>query len=95
MECVFFRFRLCSNVRLFQKPLQRAARFFICQSLCLEETLQAVGLLASPYISSIGENTVVVNALFGGSIGFTKDTKRNLEQRGAIFGDRPGVLNPK
>ncbi|MEH2102847.1 MAG: pentapeptide repeat-containing protein [Nostoc sp.] len=37
----------------------------------------------------------VVNAFFGESKGFTEDTKRDLESRGAIFGDRPPVLNPK
>jgi hypothetical protein len=29
-----------------------------------------------------------VNALFGGSRGLTEEMKRDLEQRGAIFGDR-------
>ncbi|MBH8564441.1 pentapeptide repeat-containing protein [Nostoc sp. CENA67] len=34
---------------------------------------------------------IVANALFGGSIGLTKDMRRDLESRGAIFGDRPPV----
>ncbi|MEH1822115.1 MAG: pentapeptide repeat-containing protein [Nostoc sp.] len=37
----------------------------------------------------------VANASFGGNIGLTEDIKRDLERRGAIFGDRPPVLNPK
>ncbi|MBU7584856.1 MAG: pentapeptide repeat-containing protein [Nostoc sp. TH1S01] len=38
---------------------------------------------------------IVANALFGGSIGLTENMKRDLERRGAIFGDRPHVLSPK
>ncbi|AUB41700.1 putative protein YjbI, containings pentapeptide repeats [Nostoc flagelliforme CCNUN1] len=36
-------------------------------------------------------STIVTNALFGGSLGLTEDMKRDLESRGAIFGDRPPV----
>ena len=41
------------------------------------------------------EDAIVVNALFGGTVGLTEDMKRDLEQRGAIFGDRPPVSTPK
>ncbi|PHJ69131.1 hypothetical protein VF14_03060 [Nostoc linckia z18] len=41
----------------------------------------------------IGAN--VVNTFFGDSIGLTDYMKHDLERRGAIFGDRPPVLNPK
>ncbi|MCC5604639.1 pentapeptide repeat-containing protein [Nostoc favosum] len=34
---------------------------------------------------------IVANALFGGSLGLTENMKRDLERRGAIFGDRPPV----
>lgn len=36
---------------------------------------------------------IVVNALFAGTVGLTDDMKRDLERRGAIFGDRPPVLS--
>jgi hypothetical protein len=41
------------------------------------------------------ENAIVANALFAESIGLTEYMKRQLEQRGAIFGDRPPVLVPR
>ena len=37
---------------------------------------------------------IVEHALFGGSVGLSEDMKRDLEQRGAIFGDRPPVPTP-
>ncbi|QKQ75620.1 pentapeptide repeat-containing protein [Nostoc sp. TCL240-02] len=40
-------------------------------------------------------NTNVVDALFGGNTGLTDYMKRDLERRGAIFGDRPPVRSPK
>jgi uncharacterized protein YjbI with pentapeptide repeats len=40
-------------------------------------------------------DAIVVNALFGGNEGLTEDMKRDLKQRGAIFGDyRSPVLTP-
>jgi uncharacterized protein YjbI with pentapeptide repeats/transcriptional regulator with XRE-family HTH domain len=38
--------------------------------------------------------TIVANAYFGRGKGLTKDMKENLKQRGAIFSNRPPVLNP-
>ncbi|MEH1788401.1 MAG: pentapeptide repeat-containing protein [Nostoc sp.] len=38
---------------------------------------------------------IFANALFVDSKGLTEDVKRDLERRGAIFSDRPPVLNPK
>lgn len=37
---------------------------------------------------------IAVNALFGETVGLTDDMKRDLERRGAIFGDRPPVPIP-
>ncbi len=34
-------------------------------------------------------DAIVVNAFFGEGKGLTEDMKHDLEQRGAIFGDRP------
>ncbi|MEH2467841.1 pentapeptide repeat-containing protein [Nostoc sp.] len=41
------------------------------------------------------ESAIVIRASFLRSIGLTEDMKRHLEQRGAIFSDRPPVLSPK
>ncbi|MEH1828276.1 MAG: pentapeptide repeat-containing protein [Nostoc sp.] len=41
------------------------------------------------------EDTIVTNSLFIDSKGLVEDTKRDLERRGAIFGDRPPVLSPR
>ncbi|MDZ8068962.1 MAG: pentapeptide repeat-containing protein [Nostoc sp. DedQUE08] len=38
---------------------------------------------------------IVANALFRYTLGLTEDTKRDLERRGAIFGDRPPVRSPR
>jgi uncharacterized protein YjbI with pentapeptide repeats/transcriptional regulator with XRE-family HTH domain len=43
---------------------------------------------------AILDNAIVINAFFGDGKGLTKDTKLGLKKRGAIFGDRPPVLNP-
>ncbi|QKQ75599.1 pentapeptide repeat-containing protein [Nostoc sp. TCL240-02] len=44
---------------------------------------------------AILESTIVMDALFDGSIGLTEDMKRDLERRGAVFGDRPPVLSAR
>ncbi|QLE42251.1 pentapeptide repeat-containing protein [Nostoc sp. C052] len=41
------------------------------------------------------DDSIVMNALFGSSKGLTEDMKRDLEKRGAIFGDRPPVLSQR
>ncbi|OUL25460.1 hypothetical protein BV378_15440 [Nostoc sp. RF31YmG] len=40
-------------------------------------------------------NAIVTNAFFGRNLGLIEDMKRDLERRGARFGDRPPVLNPR
>ncbi|MFN6572377.1 pentapeptide repeat-containing protein [Dendronalium sp. ChiSLP03b] len=40
-------------------------------------------------------SAIVTNALFVDSEGLTENMRYDLERRGAIFGDRPPVLNPK
>ncbi|OUL25451.1 hypothetical protein BV378_15385 [Nostoc sp. RF31YmG] len=40
-------------------------------------------------------NANVVDALFGNNAGLTEEMILDLSQRGAIFGDRPPVLNPR
>ncbi|BAY66995.1 pentapeptide repeat protein (plasmid) [Calothrix brevissima NIES-22] len=52
--------------------------------------------LSGADLSGVNLNrAIVANALFGGSIGLTKDMRHDLESRGAIFGDRPPVLSPR
>ena len=52
--------------------------------------------LSGAYLSGANlSGAIVANALFGGSRGLTEEMKRDLEQRGAIFGDRPPVLIPR
>jgi hypothetical protein len=44
--------------------------------------------------STTSSHSVSIHALFRGSVGLAEDMKRDLEQRGAIFGDhRPGGFN--
>ncbi|WP_099065822.1 pentapeptide repeat-containing protein [Nostoc linckia] len=57
--------------------------------------LSRANLCGAILTDAILESTIVINALFDGSIGLTEDMKRDLERRGAIFGDRPPVLSSK
>ncbi|MBN3951947.1 MAG: pentapeptide repeat-containing protein [Nostoc sp. NMS7] len=56
----------------------------------------SLAYLSDAILSDVNlETAIVVNALFGKSLGLTENLRRDLEKRGAIFGDRPPVRSPR
>jgi transcriptional regulator with XRE-family HTH domain len=53
--------------------------------------LSGANLSGANLIGANLSGAIVEHALFGRSVGLTEEMKRDLEQRGAIFGDRPEV----
>ncbi len=68
---------------------------YLIEANLIQAKLMEANLEGANVSDAILENAIVVNALFGRSVGLTEDMKRHLEQRGAIFGDRPPVLVPR